>query len=175
MFWSSPWAYFSFYSDHFSTSESSTWLELIIKAPRGWYRACVVGGWAGGGSGGAQVSGSRSVCAGDHAEENQARLSRRGVRGRVTPRPRPGPAPPSAHAPPPAGHHAEEARQGAAPQHGAEHAALTAAAPAPAAARRLLNLAERAPDLARPWGSKDARRRCSLRRRGASAFFGRKL
>lgn len=71
--------------------------------------------------------------AGDDAEENQAR--RRGLGEPVT----------AAHAPPPAGHHAEEARQGAAPEHRAQRVGRAAGA---AAAGRHLNLAQRAPHLA---------------------------
>ncbi|KAI8421189.1 hypothetical protein MSG28_008260, partial [Choristoneura fumiferana] len=77
----------------------------------------------------------------DDAEENQARV-RRGRRrrggGPVTRAP--------SHAPRrPAGDHAQAARQGAAPQHGAVDAAAAAAA---ATAARHLNLAQRAPHLA---------------------------
>lgn len=57
---------------------------------------------------------------------------------------------PSSHRTPSAGHHAQEAQeQGATTEHGAIHAA-SAAAPATAAATRLLNLAQRAPHLEGP-------------------------
>lgn len=112
------------------------------------------------------------VSTGNDAEENQARCRGLGGGSSMTP--------PAPHAPPPAGHDAEEARQGAPAQHGAERGAGAGARRARGAPRRRrgafrrcrhrglgaaraapghLNLAQRAPHLtpAPASGSRPAR------------------
>lgn len=111
------------------------------------------------------------VSAGDHAEEKQAWVGRRQRGGPVT-APRPAHPRPVSRC---AGHHAQEARQGAAAEHGAGAGGRRRAARAPGraagaarapraarAAARLLNLAERAPHL--------APRRLGLKARAARAL-----